>query len=938
MSIKTIDRDIQSEQEGVKKKINKGAEKLVFDILQASQYSTPISSAVRELTTNACDSQREKEMALEILKGKKKAEDYYIQREGEAYTDSNFDPSYYDLKHLAELESKISLTYKENKGTGFCDKFTVKDHGVGIGDKRLEGILELGYSTKRNTSENFGAFGLGAKVALSTGVDFYTIETVHNGRKFKCNCYNYKTDFIIPKFNLETGKENSFITFSDGTKIYYEKVNNYNYTEVSFGVKRHNRSRFQDAVEEQLLYIDNVNFTVINEDGEKEEKNFHAEVLHNSKNLIISDSYVFSRPHIVIVKDENATTGINYGHINFRELEMEGMWGAIAFKCPMRQVMRDPDTGKEIVLQEGVDVTPSREKVIWNESTKTYVQELINRAGLEASEIVQNEMNETDVVDWMFKCRTIMNDAGSDTVLGKLSNIVDKDMLSPHFPGNKNLKFGQFNKVFGKNTDIKKIWIDKDWNTKKETVKRDKLENWDSFGRENRTIYIKSLETNFSWKKDAYAIRQLQDGETIYVISEHDGTDTERLAAIGGISDDTDRTKQMAAYTKEKNRIQTLFAELRKSNRITYYEDIEVEDEWLEEFKKVAKQREEVAALSYMSPEERRKIQERMVAYTLRKCVKGSYSSTKSESGYIWDKVEPRTSDLMNTETRTYYGTTEDEESLILAADILERQNPTHREVWSDNRSAYDDQDDHPVYFWEYPPVRSYYGDEPNESWTKNQKLDWDRPQLLRVNAKVAKHMASNPYCKHIDEFFYTATNNNHVSVDPAIRRWYTGYCMQFENADFMEKMKLVNKEMYDNYEEIMEYIHSTTGTYGIKNYLDKPQMAMFNKMIEFHKFLDSLNQDDPYAVAVKSRELFIFTDVTCNSVLDGDMIVAYEDLLLYLEPISVFLDGMENIKDSITDSDTGDDYSKQLNDYLKYKQRLGWKPPINLLTLNKNN
>jgi hypothetical protein len=67
-------------------------------------------------------------------------------------------------------------------------------------------------------------------------------------------------------------------------------------------------------------------------------------------------------------------------------------------------------------------------------------------------------------------------------------------------------------------------------------------------------------------------------------------------------------------------------------------------------------------------------------------------------------------------------------------------------------------------------------------------------------------------------------------------------------------------------------------------------------------------------------------------------MIIAYEDLLLYLEPISVFLEGMENIKDSIEDSDTGDDYSKQLNDYLKHKQRLGWKPPINLLTLNKNN
>ena len=945
MSIKTIDRDIQG-QEGVKKKINKGAEKLVFDILQASQYSTPISSAVRELTTNACDSQREKEMAIEILKGTKKAEDYYIQREGEAYIDSNFDLSYYNLSHLNTTETKIQLRYKENKGTGFCDKFSVKDHGVGIGDRRMEGILELGYSTKRNTSENFGAFGLGAKVALSTGVDFYTITTVHNGRKFKCNCYNYKTDFIIPKFNLETGKENPFITFSDGTKVYYEEVNSYNYTEVSLGVKRHNRSRFQDAVEEQLLYIDNVNFNVIDEDGDNSPKNFHAEVLHNSKNLIISDSYVFSRPHIVIVKDENATTGINYGHINFRELEMEGMWGAIAFKCPMRQVMRDPDTGEDIVLQEGVDVTPSREKVIWNESTKKYVQELINRAGIEASNIVQKEMNETDIIDWIYKCRTVLNDAGSDTVLSKLSSIIDKEMLSPHFPGNKDLKFGQFNKLFGKNTDIKKIWIEKDWNTKKETVKREKLETWDRFGNGKHSIYLKGMETNFSWQKDAYAIRNLQEGESIYVISESEGTDAERMAAIGNISDDNNRAQQMASYSKEKQRIKLLFDEIRKSTKVKSYEDIEVEDEWLIEFKKVAKQREELAALSYMTPEDRRKVQERMVAYTLRECTKYSNSASASPTGYVWDKVEPRTSDLMNTETVTYYGTKEDEGSLHLAANILKLQMPTHDQVWPNRNKLWDEQSTRPCYFWEYPPVRSYNGDEPSESYTEGQKLDWDRPQLLRVNEKVAKHIASNPYCKHIDEFFYTATDNNHFSADPAIRRWYTGFNMKLEHDTFMAKMGLVNVDMYVNYTEIQKYIHSTTGQYGIKNYLDKPQMKMFKKMIEFNSFLDSLDAklDSNYktdvsdAVKAKSRELFVFTDVTCNSVADKDMIIAYEDMLLYLEPIALFLNSIDSINHKIEDSDTGDSFSKELNSYLGFKQRLGWKPPINLLTLNKNN
>ena len=933
MSIKTIDRDIQSGQEGVKKKINKGAEKLVFDILQASQYSSPIPSTVRELTTNACDSQREKEMALEIIEGKKKPEDYYIQREGEAYTDSNYDSSYYNREYLNLDEHKVNLTYKQNEGTGFCDKFTVLDRGVGIGGRRLEGILELGYSTKRNTSENFGAFGLGAKVALSTGVDFYTITTVHNGKKFKCNCYNYKTDFIIPKFNLETGKENPFITFSDGTKVYYEESYALNYTEISFGVKRHNRSRFIDAVEEQLLYINNVEFTVIDESNFEEKMEFHAKVEHNSKNLIISDSYVFSRPHIVIVKDENATTGINYGHINFRELEMEDMWGAIAFKCPMRQVMRDPDTGKEIVLQEGVDVTPSREKVIWNEATKAYVQELINRAAAEATEIAQKELEDTDFVNWISNCRSILRDSRGNSVLNKLSNIVDKDQLNPKFPGDTSIKFGNVSTIFGKNTDIKKIYIDKDWNTKKETVKRLNLENWDNFGKEEHNIYIKDLETQFSWKKDAYAIRKLQDGETIYVISEHDGTDTARVATIGSISDDKERTRQMNFYQKEKTRIQNVFKALKSSEHISHYDDIEVDEEWLTEFKKVARQREEVAALSNLTPEARREIQKRVVAFSLRVDTRSEYS--RSDSGFIWDKVEPCTQDLMNTETVTYYGSKQDEEDLILAAKILEKQNPTHDQVWPNRPNSYDDQNQEPVYFWEYPPVRAYYGDEPSEGYLKDNKLNWDRPQLLRVNDKVAKHMASNPYCKHISEFFYTADDNNVISVDKSIVRWYTGYTMRLENSKFMHKMKLTNKEMYDNYEEIQEYIASTTGFHSRQNFLKESQLKMFKKMIDFNTFLDTLNQDDPNAIKAKARELFVFTDATCIDTVDKDVIIAYEDLLLYLEPIALFLDQIEDIKTSCAQKEG---FEKELNAYLGFKNRLGWKPPINLLTLNKNN
>ena len=88
----------------------------------------------------------------------------------------------------------------------------------------------------------------------------------------------------------------------------------------------------------------------------------------------------------------------------------------------------------------------------------------------------------------------------------------------------------------------------------------------------------------------------------------------------------------------------------------------------------------------------------------------------------------------------------------------------------------------------------------------------------------------------------------------------------------------------------------------------------------------------------VTIRQIFVFTDVTCNSVVDQDMIIAYEDMLLYLEPIALFLNSIDHIDEKIEDSDTGDEFSKELNAYLGFKKRLGWKPPINLLTLNKNN
>lgn len=359
MSIKTIDSSFMDTAKGVEKKIDAGAQRMIYDVLQATQYSTPIPSTVRELATNAWDSQREKEVAIEILTGKKKASDYYIERDGEQYKDSNFDPSYYSLDHLDTENNRVLIRHTYENGTGFCDKFEVIDHGVGLGDERLEGILSLGFSTKRNTSEGFGAFGLGAKVAFSTGVNMYQIESVHNGRKFKCNCYPYKTVFTVPKLNIQTGLENDCIVFNDGTVVYYESTDEKNRTTVTFMTKKHNRSAFKEAVLDQLVYVPGIDMKVIDNDQDYQhiDKEVKAEVMYNSDSLILSKRVVFNKPHIVIVKSPNDVAGVNYGLIDFKELELQEMYGSIGFKCPIRQSYRD-ENGQEIVISEGVSVTP----------------------------------------------------------------------------------------------------------------------------------------------------------------------------------------------------------------------------------------------------------------------------------------------------------------------------------------------------------------------------------------------------------------------------------------------------------------------------------------------------------------------------------------------------------------------------------------------------
>ena len=900
MSIKTIGKAVQSNSAGLQKRINKSAEKLVFDVLQSSQYSTPIPSTVRELVTNACDSQREKEIALEILSGKKSVEDYYITRNDDEYVDSNFNPDYYDPQYLSADNNRVVVRYKESNGTGFCDVFSVIDYGVGIGASRLEGYLELGFSTKRNTAENFGAFGLGAKVPLSTGVDFYTVETAHNGKLFKMNCFAYKTDFLIGKFQAD-----GHITFSDGTEVNYLKTNSPNFTKISFGVKRHNRTKFVDAVQDQLNYIDNVDIKYTYEDGTELDRSVRSDILYNSDNLIISDTWAWRKPHIVMVKSQGATTGINYGFVDFRELEMEQLWGAVGIKCPARQAYLDEE-GNEVVIQDGVEVTPSREKVIWNEHTKKYIQGAIERAAQDAANVISEQLDETDFLTWVKKCsEVIYKNNNNDSVLRQLGEMVDKESIKPKFrTGITFAAPGGILKGY-KVRNVSRVWKDGKYQIVREEVGWGRV-NWDN-------LYF--VQGNPSARKDLYLMQK----QTLTLITEHHITNV--------LNDDKVQAKIDAINL---HRVSNW--ELIKDSPIVKfdYDEIEVPADFDEAVSKKQEQEDLKNRYRFMTPEERRREANEVVLYTLRRPHTGDRRWCNNLTDWVWDKVEAPLQLIQDTDIETYYGTSEDESMLQLAATICAPTVPGWRDVYptlshyhpfsnTDTQVA----NENPV-FTEFKPHR--FRNDYNGKWmgeTDREPAKVTDIQLFKVSAALSKKMVGGNI-KHISEFFSTI-HENKWSMHSKVREWVTG-CLMPHVPNWFERLKEIDPKYRDVLDKLQPYDkyrhHSRYWSHNDDEF--KEVINLMKKMHEMQTFM--LDDHDEQAVAQKSMELFKVGDADCT-IADSDIHILGQYLDEFLEPLYPLFERINFPYRG--DNDVDDKFWKEIRAYLELKDRHNFEPPL---------
>jgi hypothetical protein len=363
-----------------KKGIHAGSESIMFSVLQETQYMYPFKSSVREIVSNCLDSITERNNSLKILSGELKEEDLYIKKEGSEFSGSSFNPEYYSEKWLSDNDM-VTILYIDND-TATRDRIKFIDEGVGLGGARLINYFDLGYSTKRLSTNQLGSFGLGAKSLLSTGVDFYTVTSRYNGREYSFNIFKDHVASAIDKFE-DDGTINDIEVFFEGTdqeyRCYYRNTKLKNGVTAEAEVKRHRKMDFINSIENQLGFIKNIQLLM--KDAhldylEPNKRDISNKVLFSTPKILVGESDYYAVPQILLKPGPDSDVMISYGTINFEELEMKKYSGNVSFIMNINEV----------------DVTPSRENVIWNTRTRDAIKNMFLTAQETVTDLIEDKI------------------------------------------------------------------------------------------------------------------------------------------------------------------------------------------------------------------------------------------------------------------------------------------------------------------------------------------------------------------------------------------------------------------------------------------------------------------------------------------------------------------------------------------------------------------
>ena len=280
-----------------------------FDLLIKKLYSNPIKSIVRELVSNAWDS------------------------------------------HTAAGQTHVAVTV--NAPTVFDPHFTVQDYGTGLSHEDMTTLYSTICRSDRRDSNSFlGGFGLGSKSPYSY-TDQFTVESRYNGWK---RLYAvYKNTDNIPTLSLMS------------TAVTDER----NGLTVKIPINREDMYRFEDAIQEELLFFPQINANI----------------------NIIKPTVLWASDddQIIVTKTSNYFNGYLYAVV-----------GNVIYQVPTDQLFNNENEiynhyynwkGNLFIRCEigKLSIVPNREDLQYNNATVNYLETKIR----EAKKIIQEHVKTT---------------------------------------------------------------------------------------------------------------------------------------------------------------------------------------------------------------------------------------------------------------------------------------------------------------------------------------------------------------------------------------------------------------------------------------------------------------------------------------------------------------------------------------------------------------
>lgn len=720
---------------------------------------------------------------------------------------------------------------------------------------------------------------------------YYTVESRYNGKLFRFNVYSSKVESLIPAYTFT--QTNHAYKLDNGYELYYESTNEKNGLTITIEAKKHHRQQYIDAVKSQLLYFDDVVMT-IHEEGRANMVNHKAGIFYEDDNIILSDNSYWSKPHILINR-------VNYGYVSFEELELEQKNGNIGIK----------------VNPEEVSINPSRESLVWDDTTKTAVLNKFKAAVDTATRLIQDELQEDDFINWIRVCYQIasryQSNSNNNSIVCRLAGIIDLSQVEPSFRGNKSIRFKPTALFHGMECIYVTSVTITSANKKKFALDRKVLK----YGIGNEAhLPIVLVSEKLSNRKDKYLCSQYSSGFIII----------RKPKFIEGLF-----TEEEADYALP------IWNLLTQSKQAIAYETIIVPEDFTgteeEEDFVEAQTVEEV-----ITHHERRKQQGKTIVHAVRK----NFGVWDLKDFFTWQRIELPISDINQwKEEEIFYGHNNDEGLLLLAAFI--------------SRMPVSGLSNH---------CRLINGQYCSEGYwiekIRKEKVDlysvasWDafRCQTFFDNPtiKIFKVAESNSRYyrdfKHIRKFFMDVTNNK-LTMSNVIIKWNTARKMKerFHKLDFMYNFDQFCTQRTELYKELSEYI--STNYRSIEKHLNSSSNAYLkpdtyealiehlNKVEQFQLFVN--NCTDTAEIATVAKEMWGNDKINDAQAVDMELYAEFEELLDWAEPIFVLLNrlplltGKDKYSDKYNAFDTRvnqttslpDDFISEMKSYLEWKNVL---------------